>query len=196
MKHRIFIAINLPEDIKKKLVDFKDRWEFLPGRWTRKDSLHLTLVFIGYASDDETYEICRITRRVAQKHEPFLIDFEKILYGPPGKAELSSGKRPRMIWLKGKASEELSKIKKETENALMSSANIGSFRTEQRSFAPHITLARMKMGEWHKLDQLPKIEQDFKHSVWAASLDIMEIDLKRDGAEYTILESCPLGEIK
>lgn len=186
MKRRIFIAINLPQDVKKKLLDFGEKWEYLPVRWTKKDSLHLTLVFIGYVSDEEVYEICKITKEVAQKYEPFFINFERILYGPPGKP-------PRMIWLKGRASEELSKIKQELENALTSSEKVAPFKIERRPFSPHITLARMKMGEWHQLDELPRIEQDFKQSVPVASLDVMESDLKRDGAEYTILELCPLG---
>lgn len=227
MKRRIFIAINLPEDIKKKLLEFRKKWDFLDVRWTKRDSLHLTLVFIGYVSDEEVYEICKITKEIAQKYEPFFINFEKILYGPPSKDELSSGKPPRMIWLEGRASEELSKIKQSLENALTSSEKVAPFKIERRPFSPHITLARIhphtlknvnkyrtsegkeieqckefqknekgvgvKMGEWHKLDEVPEIKEDFRHNVPVASLDVMESDLKRDGAEYTILESCPLG---
>lgn len=186
MKRRIFIAINLPEDIKKKLLDFQQKWEFLPVRWTKKDSLHLTLVFIGYVTDDQMFEICQITKKIAQKFEPFFIEFEKILYGPPGKS-------PRMIWFKGAVSDELSKIKNELENTLISSEGLGFFKVEKRAFSPHITLARMRMGEWQRLNELPKIEQEFKVSVAVASIEVMESELKREGAEYTVLESCPLG---
>lgn len=187
MRHRIFIAINLPEDIKKKLLDFQKKWDFLPVRWTKKDSLHLTLVFIGYVTDEQMFEVCQITKQMAQKHQPFFIEFEKILYGPPNKT-------PRMIWMEGKASEELSKIKNELENALVSSGQLGSFRAERRPLSPHITLARMKMDQWHALQKKPEIEQDFKLNAVVNNIDVMESELKRDGAEYTILESCPLGK--
>ncbi len=194
LKRRIFIAVNLPEDIKNRLLDFQKKWEYLftrhsfseggPVRWTKKGSLHLTLVFIGYADEQEVYEICRLTKEIAKNYEPLNIFFEKILYGPPGKP-------PRMIWLKGKQSEELSEIKNELENAFVSLEGISSFRAERRPFSPHITLARIKMEQWHNLEVQPQIEQDFKVIVPVASIDVMESDLKRDGAEYTIFESCP-----
>lgn len=206
-KRRIFIAVNLPENIKKKLFDFQKKWEYLftrrsflarqsfsgggsegrPVRWTKKDSLHLTLIFIGYADEQEIYEICRTTKEVATKHEVLDLIFEKILYGPPDKA-------PRMIWLKGKASEELSKIKNELEEAFVSSESLQGFRMEKRPFSPHITLARINMGQWSGLEQKPQLEQDFRAIVPVASIDVMESNLKRGGAEYTILESCPLGQ--
>lgn len=199
LKRRIFIAVNLPQDFKKRLIDFKEKWDFMfarqnpsaaisggPFRWTKKDSLHVTLVFIGYVTNDEVYEICKLTREIAQEYEPFSIGFKKILYGPPGKAT-------RMIWLEGKVSEELSKIKQELDNILGSSSAISPFRIESRPFSPHITLARKKMEKREELSQLPEIGQDFQYSIPVSSLDVMESDLKPDGAEYIILESCPLG---
>lgn len=180
------MAINLPENIKKRLLEFGKKWEHLPVRWTKKDSLHLTLVFIGYVSNEEMLEICRITRDVALKFEPFNIGFKHILCGPINKP-------PRMIWLKGKANAILVEIKKELEEALTGSGKIGAFRIENRPFSPHITLARIKMGQWHNLPEQPEIDQEFKFSVPVSSLDVMESDLRGDGAEYTILESCPLG---
>ena len=53
MKHRIFIAINLPEDIRKKLSEFPAKWPELPVRWTKKENIHITLVFLGYLSEEE-----------------------------------------------------------------------------------------------------------------------------------------------
>ncbi|OGZ34689.1 MAG: 2'-5' RNA ligase [Candidatus Portnoybacteria bacterium RBG_19FT_COMBO_36_7] len=195
-KRRIFIAVNLPEDIKRQLLDFQKKWEYSftrqslggggPVRWTKKNSLHLTLVFIGYADEQEIYEICRLTKEVAKKYERLDLIFEKILYGPPGKP-------PRMIWLKGKVSEELANIKNELEEVFVSSQNLRAFRIEKRPFSPHITLARINMGQWLNLAQKPQIEQDFKSIIPVANIDVMESDLKRDGAEYTILESAPLG---
>jgi len=204
-KRRIFIAVNLPEDIKRRLLDFQKKWEHLPVRWTKKSSLHLTVVFIGYADEQEIYEICRLTKEIVKKYEPFSIIFEKILYGPPALRPIRlalrvvskvepqvQGKAPRMIWLKGKASDEISKIKNELEEAFVSSENLKAFRIETRPFSLHITLARMNMGRWHSLEQKPELEQDFKAIVPVASIDVMESDLKRDGAEYTVLEVCLL----
>ncbi|MFH0852159.1 MAG: RNA 2',3'-cyclic phosphodiesterase [bacterium] len=191
MKKRIFIAINLSEDLRKKLLIFRDKWEFLPVRWTKKDSLHLTLVFIGYVDEEEIYEACRLARGVAARHEAFDIGFERILYGPPALRQ-AQGKAPRMIWLEGKANEKLSKLKLELDDVLASSESLRSFRPERRPFSPHITLARMNMDKWRDLSEQPAIEQELKAIVPVASIEVMESDLRCDGAEYTILESCPL----
>jgi len=197
MKRRIFIAINLPEGVKKRLSDFHEKWGGLfvgqslggggPVRWTKKDSLHLTLVFIGYVSDDEMFSVCKLIREVAQKHEPVDLEFEKILYGPFGKV-------PRMIWLKGKPNKDVVELKADLENALASLQQLGSFKAETRPFSPHITLARIKTGQWNDMGELPQIEQDFKAVVPVESIEVMESYLKSDGAEYIILESCPLGK--
>ncbi len=196
MRRRIFIAINLSESVKKRLFDFKEKWDNLPVRWTKKDSLHLTLVFIGYVSDDEMFDVCRLVREIAREHEPADLEFEKILYGPPSKPSAfakASADKPRMIWLKGKPSKEVAGLKADLEKSLMSLERLGSFKIETRPFSPHITLARIKMGQWHDMPELPKIEQDFKAVVPVESIEVMESDLKSDGAEYVILESCPLN---
>ncbi|MCJ7787087.1 RNA 2',3'-cyclic phosphodiesterase, partial [Patescibacteria group bacterium] len=83
MNHRVFIAINLPENIKKKLTDYQLKWPELPCRWTKKENLHITLAFLGYLTDEELFEVCKITKEVALRHEPFFINLNKILYGPP-----------------------------------------------------------------------------------------------------------------
>lgn len=203
-KRRIFIAINLPDGLKKKIFELCQKWDFLFARqsfkaaglnrgsvgeggavrWTKKDSLHLTLVFIGYVDEEEMYEVCRLTKEIAQKNEPFDINFERILYGPPYKT-------PRMIWFEGKASKDLSELKHKLDEALLSLETLRSFRPERRPFSPHITLARLR-GQYNNLTELPQIEQELKVEVAVSSIDVMESNLKGDGAEYVILESCPL----
>ncbi|MBU2265014.1 RNA 2',3'-cyclic phosphodiesterase, partial [Patescibacteria group bacterium] len=104
MKRRIFIAINLPEKLKKRLKEYQEQHDALPVRWTKTASLHLTLVFIGYVDNEQMLEACKITRKIAEEMEPFFINFKRILLGP-------IGKEPRMIWLEGEVSEELVQLK-------------------------------------------------------------------------------------
>jgi 2'-5' RNA ligase len=99
-----------------------------------------------------------------------------------------------MIWLKGRVSQELAELRKDVEAALSAAENAGRYNPEHRPFSPHITLAKMNADEWHKLGEKPNIEENFKFGFNAASIDVMESELKRGGAEYTILESCPLGD--
>lgn len=188
VKRRIFIAIDLPEKIKKRLKEYKEKFADLPVRWTKVPSLHLTLVFIGYVDNEQMLEVCRIARDVAEKFEPFFINFKRINVGPVDSRE------PRMIWLEGEKSEELSQLKNNLEKALLA-GNTGFSKAETRSFSPHITLARIKMAQWREAKiNLAEIKQEFKAQVEVHGIEVMESDLKFDGAEYASLESCPVGE--
>jgi len=205
MKHRIFIAINLPEDIKKRLEDYQGKWPDLPIRWTKKENLHITLVFLGYLTDDELLEICKITKEVASRHQSFSINLNKIYYGPPKKmpySETSSltgrlakgeNRPPRMVWVQGEKSEELGKLQNDLENSLLASPT-KSLESESRSYAPHITLGRIKAWEFRQIEpeERPEVNEDINLSFEVNSIEVMESELKRGGAEYSILESCSL----
>jgi len=187
MRHRIFIAINLPEDIKKKLTDYQAKWLELPCRWTKKENLHITLMFLGYLSDEELLEVLRLTREVTQKHEPFSINLKKIIYGPPKKMP------PRMVWAEGEKSEELGKLQSDLENSLLASP-VKKMEPESRPYAPHITLGRIKAWEFRSIEpeERPEVNEEINLSFEVKSIEVMESELKRGGPEYTVLESAPL----
>ncbi len=192
MQHRIFIAINFPENIKKKLSDYENKWLELPCRWTRKENLHITLAFLGYLPDEELVKICNITREIALKHEPFFINLNKIIYGPPKKSP------PRMIWVEGEESEELGKLQKALENSLLTTEALAkadqTISTEARPYAPHVTLGRIKEWEFRRIEpeERPEVNEEISLNFEVNSIEVMESDLKRGGPEYSILESCPL----
>lgn len=182
-QRRLFIAINLPENIKNKLIDYSRKWADLNPKyihWVRGSNLHITLAFIGYVDDDETYEICNIVKEVAKKHEPFFINLERIIVGPPHAT-------PRMFWVEGEKSQELADLQNDLENAL-ASGNLA--RKEVRPYRPHITLARFK---YEIVKSLPKVDEPFKAQISVETIEVMQSNLKRTGAEYTILESVNLG---
>ena len=192
MRHRIFIAINLPEDIKKKLEDYQAKWLELPCRWTKKENLHITLMFLGYLSDEELVEICNIVKEVALRNSLFSLNLKKILYGPPKKMP------PRMVWVEGKKSEELGKLQKDLENSLLSSEALAKedINHESRPYAPHINLGRIKTWEFRKIEpeERPEVNEEINLSFEVSSIDVMESELKRGGPEYTVLESFPFRE--
>jgi len=187
MKRRIFIAINLPEKIKKRLKEYREKFDYLPVRWTKTPSLHLTLVFIGYVDNEQMLEVCKITRKISEETEPFFINFKRIILGP-------ISKEPRMIWLEGEQNKELSRLRDKLQDALLG-ADTGFRKPETRAFSPHITLARIKMNEWRQAQiGATDVEVDFLAQMEVSSIEVMESDLKFDGAEYATLEECPLGE--
>ena len=189
-RHRVFIAVNLPEDIKKKLADYQFKWPELPCRWTKKENLHITLIFLGYLSDEELFEVCKITKEVASRNRSFSINLKRICYAPPQKMP------PKMIWAVGEKSKELAALKEELENSLTNSVRFsGENRSlKNSSFSPHITLGRIRQWEFRTInpEERPIVDTDIFLSFEVNSIEVMESRLKKGGAEYTILESCNL----
>ena len=192
MRHRVFIAINLPEDIKNNLSRYQEKWPELPAGWTKKDNLHITLFFIGYVSDEELPEICQITKEVALRHPAFSIKLNKICYGPPDKMP------PRMIWIEGEKSEELAELHKDLESSLFASSFKELSGPGARLYAPHITFGRIRQWDFRRIEpeERPEVEENISFSFEASSIEVMESRLKRGGPEYTILELCPLTPLE
>jgi len=191
MRHRVFIAINLPEDIKKRLVFYQSKWPELPIRWTKKENLHITLMFLGYLSDEELLEVLEITKEVAARNQSFSINLGKICYGPPKKMP------PRLVWVEGEESEELGKIQKDLENSLLA-CSIKGMEIENRLWIPHITLGRIRVWEFRQIEpeERPEIDEDIDLSFELNSIEVMESQLKKGGPEYTVLESAPLANLR
>ncbi len=191
---RVFIAINLPKEIKEKLEDLeKEIADMFPQevsrgliRWVKKENLHLTLLFIGYVKDEEIPKICQIVKEATEGQKSFSLKFERVGYGPPEKIP------PRLIWLDLEKKPELltlaEKLKKE-----MAEAGILR-RIEKRGFSPHITLARIKSWQWKRIEpeERPEIEREISLIFEVKSVEVMESILKRTGSEYIILESAKL----
>jgi len=193
-KHRIFIAVNLPEKVRDKLADYKEKWPELPGRWTKPENLHITLAFIGYSSDEGLAEACGIIKKVAEKHQPFSVNINKICYGPKSNSVYAEeNKSPRMVWAIGEKSKEFSSLKKDLDDSLLGSSEI-RFSEENKEFSPHITLARIKTWEWAKIEpeERPEINEDVDINFSVDSIEVMESELKRGGSEYEIIDSAGL----
>ena len=185
-RHRIFIAINLPEDVKKQLASYLKKWPDLPAKWTERNSIHITVEFLGHLTDEEMADACLATKEVAARHNSFSINLSKILYGPVGKIP------PKMVWAEGEKSEELSLLREDLENSLAEKVR---FIPENRVFAPHITLARIKEWEWRSIEpeERPEIEEGIDLAFTVESIEVMESELKRNGPEYTVLDSFELN---
>ena len=181
-KHRIFVAINLPGDIKKELASYSEKWPDSPAKWTPKDNLHITLEFLGNLTEEEMGEVCLITKDVAERHSSFSLNINQVLYAPPKKIP------PRMIWAKGEKSKELSALREDLENSLLEKVR---FVPENRIFAPHITLARINAWEWKSIEpeERPEINENIDLLFTVESIDVMESEMRKDGPIYTILES-------
>ncbi len=181
-RHRVFIAINLPGDVKKTLARYEEKWGVVPAKWTPKDNLHITLVFLGDVTDEELGEVCMIAKEIAKKHQPFEISLKNVGYGPDEKLP------PRMIWASGEKSSELSALKQELEFAFLQNID---FKPELKVFSPHITLARVSAFAWRAIEpeERPEVGEMIELPFTVESIDVMESELKKGGPQYTIVDS-------
>lgn len=187
MRKRIFVALNLEGDalnaIESIVDELQPKFAARAGRSIRfvsRDNWHLTVSFLGYQEETDIPRIVEAMKRTAKDFGEQKIVFRKLLYGPPGRA-------PRMIWLvtDSNISRELSGLKTELENNLEKSGI--NFGREMRQFTGHLTLARFDNFD-NRGEALPQIERDINIRSTAGTLDLMESELKRSGAEYTVLQ--------
>lgn len=181
-RHRIFIAINLPSDIKKVLGRFSATWSDLPAKWVSEENLHITLAFLGDLTDLQLGEVCMATKQVAQKHQALDIMLNRVGYGPAGTMP------PKMVWASGEKLKELSALKKDTEVLLCDKI---PFTPERRAFAPHVTLARISAFGFKAInpEERPEIDQVIDMVFTVESIEVMESQLGRGGPRYTVIES-------
>ena len=179
------MAINLPVRIRKKLLEFQRGWANLPVNWVKEQNMHITLAFIGYIDDEQMLDVCRLTREIVRKYQPFEIKLERICLGPLNRL-------PRVIWTEGRKESILAQLKMDLEKALFDSNNSGYNQLEKRAFRPHITLARIRQSEWRSLPVKPAINKEIALTFRVESIDVMQSYLSQSGTNYVVLESAGL----
>ncbi len=191
MLKRIFVAINLPENIKKELMAFKEKWQNLICKWTKKENLHLTLIFIGYIKPSFLKNVFEATENVCQKYSPFFLNLKEISFGPPQK------RPPRMIWVKVEKNPDLINLQKELKNSIFKNSLSEKFKLEleKEDFFPHITLARIKTYHLRQMEEIPEIKEKINLKFKVNFVEIMESKLKREGPQYFVLQRFPLSKI-
>ncbi|HBP01433.1 MAG: 2'-5' RNA ligase [Candidatus Moranbacteria bacterium GW2011_GWE1_49_15] len=179
-KRKIFIEIEVPNQVKKRLVERTEKWQTLPVKWTRQENLHITLLFLGYVDESVIPDICLKVSEAASRIEPFDIYFDKIEIGP-------NTQKPQMVWFAGEASEELKNLYEAVEKEL------DIFQTGKKEFRPHVTLGRIRKAKWESLKDKPEIDEQFKVAMSVDNILVMESKGEEGGQEYHVIESCPLA---
>lgn len=179
MQRRVFVGIELPAQIKKRLGERVQKWLELPVKWGREDNYHITLSFLGYVEDTELPEICQNLNRAVKDLSAFDINFNKITLGP-------DAKNPKMVWLTGEASEELKNLAENIEKEL------GIFVREKKEFHPHVTLGRIRKEKWKSLAEVPIIDEKFSASVPVTNIFLFESRVEKGKRQFDVLEVCPL----
>lgn len=175
MNKRIFIAINLPGEIKRILRSSEKRWKNLHVRWTSFENMHITVEFLGRVDRIGLEKILKAVEKSASETKPFSICLDRIVLGP-------NLIQPRMFWATVFIDHGIIGLKKSMETNLRSFG----FELEKREFRPHITLARAKGNQLKgKQTNIPLEGLRFK----TESIEVMQSNLYPGGSRYKVVES-------
>jgi len=131
---RAFIAIDLPEKIKKKIAELENDFKKcnLTFKWVKPENLHLTLKFLGNINQEQINKINEAITTVSGKFAAFEASLSSFGFFP-------NARKPRVFFISIDKEELFKSIASELEKEL---ETLG-FEKEDR-FKSHITLARIK----------------------------------------------------
>ncbi len=183
---RTFIAIELTEKALSALGKLQDRLKQAQGgkagRWVRKESIHLTLKFLGDIPEEKVDQVCEGVRRACEGHEPFSVAIAGLGCFP-------NTRRPRVLWAGvGGEVDALCDLQQAVEHEIVA---LG-FPEERHDFTPHLTLARIQRGarseDVRALGQIAKeAPREEIGGMQVDAVSVMKSDLQPTGAVYTEL---------
>jgi 2'-5' RNA ligase len=189
---RCFIAVELPEEIKKGLKELQSRLQKgsqAPAKWGDPYSIHLTLKFLGDVAADKTDAITKAMAEAVQGTSSFHLEVKELGAFP-------NLQRVQIVWV-GVSGEvdKLVRLQQRLESGL---EGLG-FAPEGRRFTPHLTLARVRDQaspiERENLGQLiAATEFDAGHSFTVEAVNLMKSQLTREGPIYSRLSSVALNQ--
>ncbi len=180
---RLFIAIELPDEIRKALSDLQK--ELGPvtdtARWVKPESIHITLKFIGEVAEPKIEEIDLAAGAVSWK--PITVTVKNVGFFP---GNLS----PRVFWA-GMEAPSMEGLAEALDTRL---ERIG-VEKEQRAFRGHITLARSRESRIDSalVTAAARYETHEFGSFIADRFFLIQSTLRPEGAVYKKLKEYPLA---
>src|SRR5262245_3001313 len=182
---RLFVALEIGSKAQGRVANEQQRLaETMRGsalRWTRRDQLHMTLVFIGEVSDERAALLVEAMREPLP-HPPFRFVLGGLGAFPPRGA-------PRALWIGVKSgAEQVIRVQALVAERL---DTVGVER-ERRPFSPHLTLARWKDSRPADRPRTTTTSPATIASVDAHAVTLFQSRVSSTGSTYTRLVECPL----
>ncbi len=167
---RCFISIEIPDKIKKQIIQIQNKLPSFKGKITESENLHLTLKFLGEVNEDKINEIRKKLSEI--KFKKFEVETDSM--------GVFSENFIRIIWLHLAG---CNKFQEEIDESLL-----GLFKKEAR-FMSHLTIARVKNVKNKKkfLDELKKIKIH-KMKFVVDKFDFKKSILTKEGPVYSDID--------
>ena len=170
---RLFIAIDIPEEIKEKISNFQKQIKMKGIKLVEKENLHITVKFLGEVDENLLNDILNLDLSI----EPVKIKLNQLNVFP-------NMNYIRVIWI-GAYGENLIKIFEDVDKKL---SNLG-FKKE-REYVPHLTIGRVKFIENKKQlkDKIEKFKDVDFGEFEAKKLKLYKSTLTPNGPIYEVIK--------
>lgn len=130
MQKRIYITIDLPDEIKESFRKEEGRWKNLNVFWTGFSHLHLTLEYLGIIDKDGLKVIKQAMDELTDETKAFDIRLDRITLGP-------NEKEPRFFWARILEDKSINDFRKKFRER----CGANGLELKEMDFVPNILLA-------------------------------------------------------
>lgn len=176
---RLFVAATLPNTLKQELQDQLQVYDHPAIRPVPRQNLHLTLFFLGNVHVQQLPGIQQAIREVAQRHQSFIVDFERTEAGPKPKS-------PRLIWARFAELPAFEALSHDLIEALSAEP------PKKQKAIPHVTIARFRKDK-PVPDNLFTITAKEPLQLHIPAIALWQSELASPHPVYAVLETYTLG---
>lgn len=170
-KIRCFLAIEIPEEIKKKIIIIAKEINGEGIKPVTEENLHITLKFLGEVSPEK---VERIKKRLAE------FQFASFSINIKGVGVFPNEEYIRVVWVGCESkNKELEALAEKMNSVLAREA-------PKEEFTPHLTIARAKK-KLELQNFLKKHKEEMFGSFVCKSFELKQSVLQRSGPVYTTL---------
>jgi len=179
---RSFIAVPLETALRNAVGEWQQEFRATGAdvRWVAATNLHFTLKFLGDVAVGDLPEIRRVCAARALLATPFALSLR-------GTGVFPHPRQPRVVWVGvADGAEDLTALATRLEEDLES---LGFVR-EKKPYQAHLTLGRCRSprGARDLVTALEARREDFLGAMTVDYFDLMQSELTRQGAIYTVLD--------
>ncbi len=179
---RVFIAIELPSDVRKGLSDHINRLRKaepeIRASWSREENLHLTLKFLGHTAVTRIEALSQAAQHAVVRFSAFDLIVGRCGAFPPRG-------QPRVLWI---GTDDPSGQLAELHRSLEDECAKAGFAREVRPFHPHLTITRLRKPQGsRRLAELHGQMGFTSQQVSVSEMVLFRSELLSEGSRHTAI---------
>lgn len=178
MQQKIYITIDLPDEIKESLRKEESRWKNLRVFWEGFSHVRLTLEYLGVTDREDLRRIKKSLQMAADEFGAFDICLERIVLGP-------DAREPKMLWVTVFEDQKLKRFRARLRELFQENG----FELKEDNFLPHIVMATAKGNQLKGKKTSVKLRGKFR----AEGLNLLSSQTYAGGiTKYKLVDNFPL----